>query len=503
MSLFPTREASGTGWLPEETPMFGSMKTFGGWTAMLHGNLFVQSIYEPGDVHRTGGVEETQTSSVNWGMAMLRRQAGAGRFGLRAMISLEPWTVPGCGYLNLLASGEVCEGEGIHDRQHPHDLFMELAAEYERPIGGTLNWQLYGGLAGEPALGPVAFPHRLSAMPNPLAPMAHHWLDATHITFGVVTTGIFDRRWKLEASVFNGREPDEKRANFDFAAMDSFSGRFTLAPTPRLAVQVSAGKLNEAEEGVGSHPRADVSRATASATYHRPIGERTLATMVAWGVNSETEQRAGAETEVTHAFIAESSLVADRHTWFGRAEVVQKAAHDLGSHEFEDEIFSVAKLQAGYVRSFNAWKGVVPGIGGSVTLNFVPEKLSAQYDGRVRPGLAVFFSLRPKRHAMTAGAAADPHAGHAMPATPPAAATDPHAGHTMPGATPQAKPAPGKPAAPKPATEKQRDPVTGLMVDPATAPRTVYRGRTYYFSSEKSKKEFLANPAKFVKEPQG
>ena len=404
-SLFQTREASGTAWLPEETPMFGTMKTWGPWTAMLHGNLFVQAIYEPersiAPIHRTGGSEETQGSSVNWGMVMLRRQAGAGRFGVRGMISVEPWTVPGCGYLNLLASGEVCEGDTIHDRQHPHDLVMELAAEYERPLRGTLNWQIYGGLAGEPALGPVAFPHRLSAMPNPIAPMAHHWLDATHITYGVVTTSLFDRRWKLEASLFNGREPDEKRADLDLAAMDSFSGRFTFAPTPRLVLQASAGKLKEAEEGVGSHGRADVTRGTASATYHRVVGDRTWATLFAWGVNTETEEiPTGPVDTTTHAWLAETTLFGDRHTWFGRAEIVQKSAHDLHAHEHDDAVFTVAKLGAGYLRSFKAWKGLVPGIGGSMTLNFVPEALSVQYDGRVRPGFAVFLNVRPKRHAM-------------------------------------------------------------------------------------------------------
>jgi YHS domain-containing protein len=47
------------------------------------------------------------------------------------------------------------------------------------------------------------------------------------------------------------------------------------------------------------------------------------------------------------------------------------------------------------------------------------------------------------------------------------------------------------------------DPVTGLMVDPAIAPRTTYQGQTYYFSSEQSRKEFLANPSKFAKKPKG
>jgi hypothetical protein len=402
MTLFPAREASGTAWLPEETPMFGVMRTFGSWTAMIHGSVFGQFIYEPGEIHRTGGFSSTQASSVNWGMLMLRRPAGAGRFGVRAMASLEPLTVPGCGYLSLLASGEVCEGDTIHDRQHPHDFIMELAAEYERPLTADVNWQLYAGLAGEPALGPVAFPHRLSALPNPIAPVAHHWLDSTHITFGVVTAGVFGKRWKAETSVFNGREPDEHRWNLDLAAMDSFSGRFTFAPNPRLALQASAGSLNESEEGVGSHGRADVKRFTASATYHRDAADRTWATTLGYGVNSEREEEpTGAVDEVTHAVMLETTLlIRDRHNWFGRAELAGKSAHDLHAHEFPEAIFTVGKVQAGYARSLRSWKGLVPAVGGSFTLSFVPESLKVQYDGRVRPGFVVFFSVRPARHDM-------------------------------------------------------------------------------------------------------
>lgn len=402
MALFPSREASGTAWLPEETPMFGVMRTWGPWVAMAHGNVFGQFLYEPGDIHRTGGFSSEQASSVNWGMLMLRRPVGTGRFGLRAMASLEPLTVPGCGYLNLLASGEVCDGDTIHDRQHPHDFAMELAAEYERPLNASLSWQVYGGLAGEPALGPVAFPHRLSAMPNPIAPVAHHWLDSTHITYGLVTAGLSAKRWKAEASVFNGREPDEHRWDLDLAALDSFSGRFSFAPTSRAVFQVSAGKLDEAEEGAGSQGRADVKRATASATYHHMTSGRTWATTLAWGVNSEREQEPTGPVDLTtHAVLLESSLVVgERDSWFARAEIAGKPAHDLHAHEYPERVFTIGKIQGGYLRSFKAWKHLVPGVGGSVTLNFVPAELEIQYDGRVRPGFAVFFNLRPVKHTM-------------------------------------------------------------------------------------------------------
>jgi hypothetical protein len=230
MAMPRSREGSGTSWLPDETPMYAVHSQAGKWMLMAHGNAFLQYFRESGDRG------SDQFGSINWFMGMADRNVGSGHLGLRGMISLEPWTIRGCGYPDLLASGELCNAETIHDRQHPHDLFMELAATYDRPIAGDVRLQLYGGAVGEPALGPTAFPHRISATPNPLAPITHHWFDSTHITFGVVTGGVYGKKWKAEASIFNGREPDEHRTNFDFGALDSWSGRGWFLPTNRWAV---------------------------------------------------------------------------------------------------------------------------------------------------------------------------------------------------------------------------------------------------------------------------
>jgi hypothetical protein len=246
-SLFAPREVSGTSWQPDATPMHGVHGAWRRWELMFHGNVFLQWLYEPAERHRSGGMATHQVSSVNWGMAMARRPLAGGRLGIRGMASLEPWSVTDCGFLNFLATGESCEGDSIHDRQHPHDLVMEAALEYERPIRGDLRWHVYGGVAGEPALGPAAFPHRLSSIANPVAPITHHWLDATHISFGVVTAGVSARRWRAEVSAFNGREPDEQRADVDWGALDSVSARLSLMPTERLMIQVSGGHLREAE----------------------------------------------------------------------------------------------------------------------------------------------------------------------------------------------------------------------------------------------------------------
>lgn len=397
--LFDLREASGTAWLPDATPMFGSRLSLGGWEVMFHGNVFGQFLYESGETHRTA----RQAGSINWLMAMARRSAGSGRVGLRAMVSAEPFTIRGCGYPNLLATGELCKGDNIHDRQHPHDLLMELAAEYERPLAGDTRWSLYAGLAGEPAIGPPAFPHRLSALPNPIAPISHHWLDSTHVTFGVITTGVSSRRWRAEASVFNGREPDEHRLGLDLAKLDSYSARIALMPAGSVALQVSAAHLEEGEAGVGSQPRIDVERITASVSYHRNLASHdgVWATTIAYGQNKEPGHFPRNIPIRTHALMIESSITSSGpHSFFGRFDIGEKPADDLHVHEFEEAIFTVAKLQGGYVRTVGTWKGWRVGIGGTVSASIVPPLLAPRYEGRVAPGAGAFLNFAPPRHRM-------------------------------------------------------------------------------------------------------
>ena len=127
--------------------------------------------------------------------------------------------------------------------QHPHDVFGEISALLTVPLAEKISWLLYGGPAGEPALGPTAFVHRISAAENPAAPLSHHLQDSTHISYGVVITGFVIDRFKVEASAFNGREPDERRYDFDLAPLDSWSVRLSAAPGRNWTAQYSYGRL--------------------------------------------------------------------------------------------------------------------------------------------------------------------------------------------------------------------------------------------------------------------
>lgn len=446
------RQGSGTSWLPDASPLYMFHTARGPWMLMAHENAFLQFLRDSGDRGAN------QVGSINWVMGMAERTSGSRRIGLRGMFSLEPWTIRGCGYPDLLASGERCSGERIHDRQHPHDLAMELSATYDASVHGDVRWQVYGGPAGEPALGPVAYPHRVSAMPNPLAPITHHWLDSTHITFGVLTGAVYAKKWKVETSAFNGREPDERRKDFDFGAMDSVSARVSFMPASNVAVQVSAGHLKDAEAGEGVDPRHDVDRVTASATFHRLNGNRVAASTFAWGRNSESGVG-------THALLLETNVTFDdRNTWFGRLEVAQKTPHDLDVSSAR-ETFTVSKIQGGYTRYVNAFEGFKAGVGVSISSGIVPSALQVAYGSRFNPGLAVFFTLRPAMTSMTA------HAEHAGGAG-------------------------GAPAT-MVMVQTAYDPAKltcAAGFDPRTAATATHEGKTYYFCSPADRDRFLTDP---------
>ncbi len=360
-----TREASGTAWQPDEARHSGVHLMLGEWMLMLHGmgNL-VQD-------HQGGPRGADKLHADNMVMAMAQRPLGAATLGLRAMLSAEPATIGKSGYPLLLQTGETADGRTpLIDRQHPHDLFMELSGSLS-VARGDRSLFVHGGLPGEPALGPPAFMHRFSGMNMPEAPITHHWLDSSHVTFGVVTLGAVVGQVKVEASAFRGREPDENRWNIESPKLDSHSLRFSVNPTDRWSLQVSHGRLVSPEQ---LEPEVDQDRTTASAIYDGRWSAGRLEGMLAWGRN---RNRPG---HVLDAFTAEASAVLqEAHNVFARAEHVQKDELFLPGAPRAGRAFEVSELSAGYRYDFLRAPHVVTGIGvlGSVAL--VPGELRDTY----------------------------------------------------------------------------------------------------------------------------
>jgi len=380
LQLPMNREGSGTAWQPDSTPMYAKRFSLGDWSLMAHGLAFGGYDYQGS--RRGGG----QVFGTNWVMLMAQHELLGGEFGSRLMMSAEEWTDGGRGYPLLLQSGEAFHGVPNHDRQHPHDLFMELAASYTRPVCKDIGFQIYGGPVGEPALGPVAAPHRESAAADPFAPIGHHWMDSTHVTFGVVTAGIFTRNVKLEASWFNGREPDANRSDFDFRRMDSYSTRLSVNPMRDLSVQVSYGYLKSPEQ---LEPNVSINRVTASATYNRSLASGgNWATTAGWGRNI------GSSGKPTDALLLESNLDLDAaNVLFGRAEFARKTGGDLDVSP-AGAVYNLGEVSLGYLRNFALWDDFIVAPGVMITTNLIDGRLNNAYHSQTPVGVAAFIRLR-------------------------------------------------------------------------------------------------------------
>jgi len=374
-----TREASGTSWQPDTSPHEGYHQQLAEWSVMTHG--WINLNYDRQDGPR--GASKTFASGML--MTMAQRQLGDGTLGVKAMLSPEPF-MGANGYPLLLATGETADGRHhLVDRQHPHELFMELAATYSYNLSKTASLFVYGGLPGEPALGPPAFMHRTSGMDNPEAPISHHWLDSTHITFGVVTAGAVISDWKLEASAFRGREPDQYRYDIERPSLDSFAGRVSWNPTRELSMQVSYGHLNSPEQLA---PDVNEDRITASAIYTTPFGEGHLwSTTAAWGRKMIAGDR-------LDAFLIESSAILKNNvTLFMRAERVDEneLTHDLPG--LDGRTFTVNKVSMGGIYDFLRTDRAKFGIGGLASRYVLPEDLKPEY-GRELTSFMVFGRLK-------------------------------------------------------------------------------------------------------------
>lgn len=383
-----SRDGSGTAWLPDASPTYGLMFHSRKWMYMVHGNIALRyTHHDLGDKGSRGGDD---LDAPNWFMGMAQRKLGSrGLLHLNAMLSLDRLTEGGAGYPLLFQSGESWKGVPLVDRQHPHDLFAALSAAYTYSLSPRSDLTLYVAYPGEPALGSVAFMHRPSALADPDAPISHHWNDGTHITFGVATLGYRYGKFRLEASSFTGKEPDEERYGFDKPRFDSWSGRLSFNPSDNWAFQVSRGWIESPE---ALHPGEDVTRTTASAIYSRPFGdEKFLDATGIWGLNKSPHH------EGENALLLEGRLRLQRLAVYTRYEWVQKSSEELALDENtygEHTLFDIHALTLGaHYDLFHMGRIRVAG-GGQLTGYAADHRLDALY-GRHPLSGELFLRIYP------------------------------------------------------------------------------------------------------------
>lgn len=378
---------SGTSAEPDSVPVPMLMTKKGKWTLMFHANVFVL------DEQQSGPRGEDKFFSTNWLMGMAKRTAGPGVFTARTMLSLEPATATDRQYPLLFQQGETAYGKPIVDGQHPHNLFMEIAALYDLKLGEHGLLSLYAAPIGDPAIGPMAYAHRASALEDPLATLGHHQEDSTHISEDVVTVGVTYRIARIEASGFHGREPNENRWNLGQGKIDSWSTRLTLQPGKNWSGQYSYARMTSPE---ALFPTENQERMTASVLYNRPFHNGDWASSLIWGRTKSVE-----DGSVFNSYAFESTLgfLTRNHIWTRIENAERSNELLLGENPtppnfVEQPIGRVQAYTLGYDRDFDFVPHLSSALGAQVTVYGVPGILQPAY-GMHPAGVAVFIRLRP------------------------------------------------------------------------------------------------------------
>ena len=388
--MFLMQETSGTAFQPSAWPMPMLVNSTGNWDLMWMGQAFLV------DTQQSGARGGDKFYSTNWGMLSAIHDVGRGSVMLRSMLSLEPATITDRRYPLLFQTGETAYGKPIIDGQHPHDLFMELGVQYAHPLGENTIWNVYYAPVGEPALGPVAYPHRASAMELPQATLGHHWQDSSHIANNVLTTGVSYEKVRIEISGFYGREPNENRWNIDFGPMDSWSTRFSVFPGKHWATQVSMAKLHNPEE---THP-GDLVRTTASVEYVVPTaGGNSWASSFVWGQDYKNRDEYAVNAVLAESVVPVSrkNFVTGRYEWSQRDELFANdylAAERL-KLETGQRAFQISAFTVGYTRDIGSFRGVQTGVGANVSTYAIEDVLKPYY-GSHPWGVNVFGRFRLK-----------------------------------------------------------------------------------------------------------
>jgi len=357
---------------PVETPdpmaAMEDMEPMDHWMTMVHGYAFANANRQGGP---SGGRE---VESQNHVMTSAMRSWAGGKLSLLGTFTLEPATIPARGSRELFQRGETYHNVLLVDRQHPHDLFVQLGASWERGFGDAGRLRLYVAPIGEPALGPVAYPHRSSASENPTAPLAHHDQDSTHIAADVVTAGWKYTIFEIEGSAFHGREPDENRWDVEQGRLDSYSGRLWVRPSPELSFQVSSGHLEHPEKVESGNQ----TRSTASIGYQKALPGGFLAATLITGRNRTREGPEWGNTlEGTWKFSGANFL-------YARIESVDRDLYELENKrqrpaDVAPDRTAVQAATLGYVRDIALLAEAETGLGVDATVYRFTRRLNPVY----------------------------------------------------------------------------------------------------------------------------
>ena len=343
---------------------------------MVHGSSFFNQTFEE------GARGQNAFAVPNMLMTDIGQSVGDHQYiNLDFMGTIEKWSFPKAGYPELLQIGEQRDdGSPFIDDQHPHSSpIMGLTLSDTISFGvGKNHAKVWFAPRGESTDGPVAFMHRATGVVNPDAPLGHHiGQDVGHISSTVVGASIFVGDTTIEASSFNGTEPDPMKVDLPIGALNSYAARLTEQFSRHFYAMASAAFVKSPDP---NEPDLDhLWRYSASIYGETQIDEGwSLSETLIWGLINNFDHSSS-----LNSFADEFLLRKDACSFWGRLEILQRTPSELAVINTDDMNRGrwVTAATFGYTHRLAEWGDAELGLGGSLTKDFLPPEFESAYGG--------------------------------------------------------------------------------------------------------------------------
>jgi hypothetical protein len=324
------------------------------------------------------------------------RAVGSRHFlNLDSMGTTELWTYPYRGYPLLLQIGEErSDGTPYIDAQHPHSSpIMGLTLSDTVTLGDSSTVKPFFAPRGGSTDGPIGFMHRESARDNPDAPLGHHvGQDVGHISSTVLGAQLSLGQVTLEASAFNGTEPQPMKVDLPLGPLNSEAFRITYAFRPTHSVMASVARVEQQD---ATYPGTNSATRLSASLYDRfaLTGWSVDHSLIVGGIDRYPNSTSETSLLDEAVFQKGSSDV------WGRVEVLQRLASELAIPNASptgqgDDKRWVSSLTLGYTR-WTALDGSVQfGLGTSLTLDVIPGEWAGAYGSRTPVTVRLIVQVR-------------------------------------------------------------------------------------------------------------
>jgi hypothetical protein len=366
-----------------DNPMSMCMPAANAGTALtvLSGRFYAFGVFSA--VPGPRGID--QFAAPNMFMIDVGRTIGARQFvNLELMSTTELWTYPQRGYPELLQIGEQrSDGTPYIDAQHPHSSpIMGLTLSDTITLDSAKTLKVFFAPRGESTDGPIAYMHRESARDNPDAPLGHHvGQDVGHISSTVLGAQLDIGTWIIEASAFNGTEPEPTHVDLPIGPLNSEALRVTYVVAMDHRVMASVAHVEQTDPQYPGTTSA--TRLSASLYDHWSSDLGTVDhTLVVGSIGRHPDG------ESLNSVLDEAVLQRGRTDLWGRVEVLQRLGSELeipGSPPAEvgsSERRWVSAYTLGFTHWFAGDRSLQVGFGAALTLDVIPADWATAYGNR-------------------------------------------------------------------------------------------------------------------------